>query len=99
MGRETGGRFKREGIYVYLRIIHVEFDRKLQSSVKQLSFNRELMFFPLVKTARMTLKKKTVHRAGAPDTRGLYILRLRVILKYEEIRKVRYDRGYHAGEF
>ena len=58
MGRETGGRFKREGIYVYLRIIHVEFDRKQQSSVKQLSFNRELMFFPLVKTARMTLKKR-----------------------------------------
>ena len=24
MGRETGGRFKREGIYVYLWLIHVE---------------------------------------------------------------------------
>ena len=24
MGREMGGRFKREGIYVYLRLIHVE---------------------------------------------------------------------------
>ena len=23
-GREMGGRFKREGIYVYLRLIHVE---------------------------------------------------------------------------
>jgi len=25
MGRERGGRFKREGIYVYLWLIHVEF--------------------------------------------------------------------------
>ena len=24
MGRELGGRFKREGIYVYLLLIHVE---------------------------------------------------------------------------
>ena len=24
LGRETGGRFKREGIYVYLWLIHVE---------------------------------------------------------------------------
>ena len=34
-----GGRFKREGIYVYLWLIHVEVDRKQQKSVKQLSFN------------------------------------------------------------
>ena len=39
MVREMGGRFKRKGIYVYLWLIHVEFDRKQQSSVKQLSFN------------------------------------------------------------
>ena len=40
MGREMGGRFKREGIYVYLWLIHVRFDRKQQNSVKQLSFNK-----------------------------------------------------------
>ena len=34
-----GGRFKREEIYVYLWLIHVEFDRKQQNSIKQLSFN------------------------------------------------------------
>ena len=33
-----GGRFKREGIDVYLWLIHVEVDRKEQNSVKQLSF-------------------------------------------------------------
>ena len=39
MGRERGRRFKREGIFVYLWLIHVRFDRKQQNSVKQLSFN------------------------------------------------------------
>ena len=28
MGREMGGRFKREGIYVYLWLIHVEVGQK-----------------------------------------------------------------------
>ena len=70
MVRETGGRFKREGIYVYLRMIHVEFDRKQQSSVKQLSFNKELMFFPLVKTAHMTLKKKDCPQSRSPRHMG-----------------------------
>ena len=32
MEREMGGRFKREGIYVHVRLIHVE--RKQQNSVK-----------------------------------------------------------------
>ena len=40
MGREMGGRFKREGIYVYLWLIQ-RFDRKQQNSVKQLSFNKK----------------------------------------------------------
>ena len=40
MGREVGGRFKREGIYVYLWLIHVEvLTEKQPNSVKQLSFN------------------------------------------------------------
>ena len=43
MGQEMGGRFKREGIYVYLWLIHVEFDRKQQNSVKQLSFIKKLI--------------------------------------------------------
>ena len=38
MGREMGGRFKRKGIYVYLRLTHVEIWQK-QNFVKQLSFN------------------------------------------------------------
>jgi len=40
-GGEMGGRFKREGIYVYLWLIHVRFDGKQQNSVKQLSFNKK----------------------------------------------------------
>ena len=36
-----GGSFKREGIYVYLWLIHVEVYRKQQNSVKQLSFNKK----------------------------------------------------------
>ena len=32
-GREVRGSFKREGIYVYLWLIHVEVDRKQQNSV------------------------------------------------------------------
>ena len=36
---EMGGRFKREGTYVYLWLMHVRFDRKQQNSVKQLSVN------------------------------------------------------------
>ena len=40
-GNGMGGRFKREGIYVYLRLIHVGFERKQQNSVKQLSFNKK----------------------------------------------------------
>ena len=28
MGREMGGRFKREGIYVYLSLIHVDVSQK-----------------------------------------------------------------------
>ena len=39
MGREMGGRFKREGTYVHLWLIHVEVQQKTQNSVKQLSFN------------------------------------------------------------
>ena len=38
-GEGDGERFKREGIYVYLWLIHVEGDRKQQNSVEQLSFN------------------------------------------------------------
>ena len=40
VGREMGGRFKREGMYVYLRFM-MKFDRKQQDSVKQLSFNKK----------------------------------------------------------
>ena len=38
---EGGGRFKKEGIYVYLWLIHVEVWQKQQNSVKQLSFNKK----------------------------------------------------------
>ena len=44
MRGEMGGRFKREGVYVYLWLIHVRFDRKQQNSVKQLSFNNKINF-------------------------------------------------------
>ena len=42
MGREMGGKFEREGVYVYLWLIQVEFDIKQQNSVKQLSFNKKI---------------------------------------------------------
>ena len=35
MGREMGGKLKREGIHVYLWLIH-------ENSVKQLSFNKKI---------------------------------------------------------
>ena len=38
--REVGWRFKREGIYVYLWLIHVEVYRKQQNCGKQLSINK-----------------------------------------------------------
>ena len=41
MEQEMGGRFKREGIYVYLWLIHAEVWQKTENSVKQLSFNKK----------------------------------------------------------
>ena len=41
MGREMGGRFKWEGIFVTYGLFMLRFDRKLQNSVKQLSFNKK----------------------------------------------------------
>ena len=37
-GEGMGRRLKREGLYVYLWLIMLRFDRKQQNSVKQLSF-------------------------------------------------------------
>ena len=43
MGQEMGGRFKREGIYVYLWLIHFEVsEEKKQNSIKQLSVNKKI---------------------------------------------------------
>ena len=39
MRKETGGEFQREGIYVYLWLIHVEVSQKTTNSLEQLSFN------------------------------------------------------------
>ena len=33
---------EREGIYVYLWLIHLRFNRKQKNSVKQLSFNKKI---------------------------------------------------------
>ena len=49
-GRWEGGRFKREGIYVHLWLIHVEIDREQQNSTKQLSFNKKNKFLKNVTT-------------------------------------------------
>ena len=38
-GQEVGGRFKREGTYVYLWLIHVDVWQKSNQYIKQLSFN------------------------------------------------------------
>ena len=40
MGWETGGRFKREGKYVYLRLIHAD-GRNQHNIVKQLSSSKK----------------------------------------------------------
>jgi len=44
MRRDMGGRFKREGIYVYLYLIHVDIWQKTKKSLKaiilQLNKNR-----------------------------------------------------------
>ena len=39
MGREMGGRLGKVGLWVYLWLILVMYDRKPQNSVKQLTFN------------------------------------------------------------
>ena len=41
MGREMWGCFKREGMYVYLWLIHAEVWQKAENYVKQLSFNKK----------------------------------------------------------
>ena len=38
MGQEMGGRFKREGIYVYLWLIHVEVRQKRTKFCKAIIF-------------------------------------------------------------
>lgn len=38
---EMEGRFKRMGIYVYLWLISLRFDKKLKNSIKQLSFKKK----------------------------------------------------------
>ena len=40
-----GGRFKREGIRTYLRLIHVDVWRKATQYCKQLSFNLKSIFY------------------------------------------------------
>ena len=54
LGREMGGSFKRVGIYVYLWLILLRFDRKQQNSVKLLSFDKKLK----TNKKRITLKNK-----------------------------------------
>ena len=40
-GEGDGRRFKRERMYVYLWLIHVEVSQKATNSIKQLSFNKK----------------------------------------------------------
>ena len=48
MGMEKRGRFNREGICVYLWLIHAEVWQKQQNSVKQLSFNKKIIYIFLM---------------------------------------------------
>ena len=41
-GRKMGGRFKREGMFVYLWLIGVEVCQKTAKVCKQLSFNKKI---------------------------------------------------------
>ena len=45
MGREVGGRFKREGMYVYLRLIHVDVWQKPTRYCKAIILQLNINFF------------------------------------------------------
>ena len=72
MGREMGGKFRREGIYVYLCLIHVEVCQKTAKFCKAISFNKKKIF--LIDTPKKKKKKNAcVHvtqEAGEEPVRG-----------------------------
>ena len=53
VGREMGGRFKREGIYVYLWLIHVEVWQKTAKSCKAI-----ILQLKIIKNLKINLFKK-----------------------------------------
>ena len=57
MGRETGGSFKREGIYVYLLLIQVEVCQKTTKFCKAMILQQQQKIFL---SEREGKKKKTI---------------------------------------
>ena len=63
MGREMGGRFKREGIYVYLSLIHVEFSQKTTEFCKAIILQKRSL-----KKRKITQKEKKLCRENIKYT-------------------------------
>ena len=76
-----GGRSKREGIYVYLWLIHTSFDRKQQKSVKQFSFNKKTF------KKNKKKKKKKQELAGLEKFSACSVVKADKIKKYTALGK------------
>ena len=61
MGRNLGGRFKREGTYVYLRLIHVDVLQKSTQYYKAIILQLKINKFTFKKVIR---QKRRLGRVG-----------------------------------
>ena len=59
MGREMGGTFKREGIYVYLWLIHVEVLQKTTKFCKEIILQLKKFFFKIKEKDQESENKST----------------------------------------
>ena len=64
MGREMGGKFKGEGIYVYLWLIHVEVELKTPKFCKAIiiKFKKELPYDPAISLSDIYREKTILRR-------------------------------------
>ena len=94
MGREMGGRFKRERGYMYTYgWLMLRFDGKQQNYVKQLSFNKKKFFL---------MQKSTGILKGAKEARGQLQLPLFYPLSWGNSSQLQWEgtksRAYEAPE-
>ena len=59
MEQETGGTFKREGIYVYLWLIHVEVLQKTTKFCKEIILQLKKIFFKIKEKDQESENKST----------------------------------------